>query len=463
MASTDFFKRIDDAVVFFKQHGSDQTIRIISHLDTDGICSCALLIKALKREKIEYNVTIVPQLDKNLIKQFAKETYNFFIFSDLGSGQINLINEFFKEKNVLILDHHRLNNMRIQSNIFVVNPHEFGINGSSEISGSGVVFYFTKHLNHDNEKHAHMAIIGGLGDMQERNGFIGLNKEILRIAEKYSISVTKGLRLFGIQSKPLHKILENCFDPIIPGVSGSEHGTIKFLKKIGINIKTNNRITKYVDLTESEKEKLVEGIIQKRHDEKNPEDVFGNIYSLKNEKTGPFKDAREFSTLLNACGRLNKSNIGIQALLGNDDMKKNAERILVDYRYAITNALSWYKKNIGTKNVIEEKNYILINSKDHILPTMVGTIASILSRSKFLDNGKIIITMGRTIQDKTKISIRISGKNKSLNVDVNNIIKQIILEVGGEFGGHKTAAGGLIDTKNEENFVLTTKRILKNI
>jgi single-stranded-DNA-specific exonuclease len=461
LTSIDFFKRIDDAVAFFKQQSPDHMVRIISHLDTDGICSCALLIKALNLENIKYNVTIVPQLDKNLIEQFSRESYNFFIFSDLGSGQINLIKEFFKEKKVLILDHHRPGKEEMPSNIFVVNPHYFGINGSSEISGSGVVFYFVRQLNVKNEKHAHMAIIGALGDMQERDGFIGLNKKILVLAQKYSTEVTKGLRLFGIQSKPLHKILENCFDPIIPGVSGSETGTINFLKELGINIKTNKRITKYVDLTNTEKETLVKGIIKKRQDEKNPDDVFGNIYTFKNEKTGPFKDAREFSTLLNACGRLDKSGIGISALLGDKVMKKKAEDVLIDYRYEITNALSWYKKNIGTTNVIEGKDYILINSKDHILPTMVGTIGSILSRSNFIKKNKIIITMGRTIKNKTKISIRISGKNKSSQIDVNNIIKIIIQEVGGEFGGHKTAAGGLIDTSKEVDFIIVTKRILK--
>ena len=63
---------------------------------------------------------------------------------------------------------------------------------------------------------------------------------------------------------------------------------------------------------EEEIKKLVSGIILRRLSEDSPEDVLGDVYILnEEEKESPFRDAKEFSTLLNACGRLEKASLGM--------------------------------------------------------------------------------------------------------------------------------------------------------
>jgi len=454
-------KKIQEAVDFLKDADPKEMIRIISHLDCDGICACAILIKALIRLNRRYSVSIIPQLEERLILQMKKENYNYFIFTDLGSGQMDTINKHLKTKKIIVLDHHQIKGKVDSKNIIHVNPSEHGYDGSSEISGSGVVYQYTKALDVFNKRDAFIAVIGAIGDSQEKKGFTGLNKKILDDAVASGvIDVSKGLRFFGTQTKPLHKVLEYCFDPFIPGVTGSEKGAIKMLNSVGINHKMDNGFKKLYHLSPSEKDKLTKVIIDKRSNEVDPKDIFGNLYILVNENNGPFRDAREYSTLLNACGRLEKSAIGISALLGDNKMKKKAEKILQDYRYEIIDALSWYHKNYDTKNIIVSESYLIINAKYQILPTMVGTIASIISKSKNMKENTIIVSMARTDHKKTKISIRVAGKRRNERLDLREMLSKIIKNSGGEFGGHRNAAGGIINTRDESKFLKFSKIIL---
>lgn len=271
----EFYKSLEKAVDSFKTFDKHETIRVISHLDADGISACALLIKVLNRENRKYSITIVPQLSKERIMEFSREKYSYFIFTDLGSGQLSELNRNLKGKKIIILDHHQVESSEIGDNFVHINPHLQGIDGSKEISGAGVTYLFAKALNSKNDDLAHLAIVGAIGDVQEdKKGFLYLNKEILNTAiSKKKIEVKEGLRFFGMQTKPLHKVLEYSIDPYIPGVTGSESGAIQFLHQIGINPKNGEEWKKVVHLNMEDMKKLVTGIIMKRLNETKPEDV----------------------------------------------------------------------------------------------------------------------------------------------------------------------------------------------
>jgi len=244
MDSYELFKEdIKKSVGEFKKIPKNEVIRVVSHLDADGISAASLVVKLLNFDNRKYSLSIIQQIKKEVLESLAIEPYNYFIFSDIGSGVLTLIEELFKDKTVFILDHHEPEKLEIKSkNIFFVNPHKFGIDGGIEVSGAGVVYLFASCVDKRMEEFAHIAIIGAIGDMQERNGFEKINSEILKTAvEKGKIKVIKGLRLFGAQTKPLYKVLEYCTDPYIPGVTGSESGAIQFLQQIGINPKNEKQ------------------------------------------------------------------------------------------------------------------------------------------------------------------------------------------------------------------------------
>jgi len=457
-----FDESLRNAAEAFRNVDKKEVIRLISHLDADGISAASIMIKLLNSDNRKYSVSIVPQLNRAVITQLASESYNCFIFTDLGSGLLSEIQELLKGKKVFVLDHHTVEESAKYEDIVFVNPHLFGIDGGKEISGAGVVFRFACAVDKAMEDIAHVAIIGAMGDMQYQGGFLRLNQEILDIAvRKNKIKVTKGLRIFGIQTKSLHKALEYCTDPYIPGVSGSESGAIQFLSQIGIDPKKGSGWKKIAQLDEDEMKKLITGIIMKRLAEPKPDDVLGDIYILPHEQEeSPTRDAKEFATLLNACGRLGRASYGIGACLGDKKIKQQAIRSLADYKKEIVGALNWYHENKFNDDVHWGNRFVIINAKDKVMSTMIGTLASILSKSNVMTNNLFILSMAQAVDGNTKISLRTTN-NIDGKLDLRNIIGEIINGIGNsEAGGHQNAAGAVIPTDKEKDFLQSAKEVL---
>ncbi|MBI2655828.1 DHH family phosphoesterase [Candidatus Woesearchaeota archaeon] len=456
-----FSESLRKAAESFRQIDKKEAIRLVSHLDADGISAASIMVKLLSAENRKYSVSIVQQLNLAVITQLASEPYNCFVFTDIGSGLIDEIKEHLKGKKVFILDHHSIANEDYGDIVFV-NPHLQGIDGGKEISGAGVVFKFACAVDPAMEEMAHIAIIGAVGDLQEQNGFMQLNKEILDVAvRKNKIKVDIGLRIFGSQTKPLHKALEYCTDPYIPGVSGSESGAIQFLYQIGIDPKNGNGWKKIVHLDQEDMKKLVTGVIMKRLSESRPDDVLGNVYILPHEdEESPTRDAKEFATLLNACGRLGKASYGIGACMGDKKIKQQAIRSLGDYKKEIVKALNWYNENKFSDDIFWGNNFVIINAKDNVMSTMIGTLASILSKSNVMTNNTFILSMAQALEGNTKISLRTTN-NINGALDLRRIIEEIIGGIGNsESGGHQNAAGAVIPTDKENEFFEAAKEIL---
>ncbi len=441
---------VENAVNEFKKLKNDP-LRVISHLDCDGLTSAGIMVNILKRENKKFVLSIVKQLNEKIIEELSLENYNTIIFTDLGSGYIHLIKKYLNNKIIFIFDHHIVENAKKYDNIIHVNPHlakdkENFIN----ISGSGIAYFFAKKLNEINKDLAYLAVIGVIGDMQD---FTNFNKEILDDAiSEGKIFVKYGLKMFGSQTKPLNKILQYSTDPFIPGVTGDEQGTFEFLSSTGINFMQDGKIKRIIDLNEDELKKLTTAIILRRlGSEKNPEDIFGNIYLLKDEFEDGLKDAREFSTLLNCCGRLNKPSIGIGVCLDSFELKQKANELLKQYKQELINGLNWFHSN--KDKLTKKDNFIVINAEDKIRDTLIGTITSIISRSNVYQNGTILIGMAYTLDNNIKISMRECNTN---NNDLAEILKNFVNEKG-EVGGHKQAAGALISLEHEQEFINNIK------
>jgi len=456
-----FNEYLKNAAEAFKKIDKKEVIRVISHLDADGISACAIMIKLLNNDNRKYSVSILQQLNRAVLSQLALEPYNCIIFTDIGSGFIDEIKELLKGRKVFVFDHHSISGDDFGDIVFV-NPHTCGIDGGREISGAGVVFKFACAVDKSMEEFAHIAIVGAIGDLQEQNGFLRLNDEILKTAvEKNKVKVIKGLRIFGSQTKPLHKALEYCTDPYIPGVSGSESGAIQFLYQIGIEPKNKNGWKKIVHLDDEDMKRLVTGIIMKRLNESNPDDVLGNVYILPHEEEeSPTRDAKEFATLLNACGRLGRASLGIGACLGDKKIRQQAIRSLTDYKKEIVNALNWYNENKFSDDVFWGNRFVIINAKTNVMSTMIGTLASILSKSNVMTNNNFILSMARALDGSTKISLRTTN-NTHGNFDLRKVIEESINGIGNsEAGGHQNAAGAVIPTEKESVFLEAAKEVL---
>lgn len=463
-----FKQSIAEAARTFRDVPKERCVRVISHLDADGITAASIIISALNRENRCYSISIVQQMNSKIIDSLSKEDYSCFVFTDLASEYVDELAEKLKDRKVFVLDHHEISlekaeKVKNSPNMVFVNPILFGIDGGREISGAGVVYLFSKELNIKNKDNAYLALMGAIGDVQEDKGFKKLNNDILKDAvEQELIEVKEGLRVFGSQTRPVYKILEYSSNPYIPGVTNNESQSLQFLQEIGINPKKGNEWKKMADLTDSEMKRLIASVIIKRSGEENPEDVLGYNYILLGEKRGsPFRDAKEFSTLLNACGRLNKASLGIGACLGDMKSKQRAMRALDDYKRIIVSSMNWYKDNWNKGSIIRGDGFLIINAGENIPSTMIGTIASMITKGNSLQEGTLVMGIAHAHDGTTKVSLRIANPRNSIkDIDLRDIVKEITSIAGGEHGGHPQAAGAIIPAEKEDEFIEAAKRVL---
>ncbi len=420
-------------------------ILIVSHFDADGVTSAAIFARALKRLDKKFSFKIVKNLDKELIEALPKS--KAIVFLDLASGSIEDIS---KMQNVsFIIDHHELSlQSELPENIRIINPHLFP-NGE-EMSGSCLTYLVTKEMAKKDSEAANLAVIGMVGDIMEKK--IGpLVSTILKDAD---LTIKKGLLLYP-STRPLNKALEYCSNPYIPGVTGDTMGALGILREANIEF-TKKGYKSLMELSEEEMQRLVTAIALKMPDHEKMSEFIGNLFLVK--FFNRLEDAREMSALINACSRMDESHTALLFCMGNETARKNAESIYIKYKQNLIQALN----QVNSNPKIEGKQYVIINAKDKIQDTIIGTVASIMSMSALYKEGTIIVTMAYN-QDKIKVSSRMSGRERVNSSDPRNlkeIMDEITELIGGESGGHKLAAGCVIGKDKEEAFIELVKKKL---
>ncbi|MBI2107732.1 hypothetical protein HYT54_01280 [Candidatus Woesearchaeota archaeon] len=81
-----FGQQIKEAADEFRKLDKKEAIRLISHIDADGISACSLFVKFLNNQNRKYSVSTIQNLDKKVLKELALEPYKCFVFTDLASG-----------------------------------------------------------------------------------------------------------------------------------------------------------------------------------------------------------------------------------------------------------------------------------------------------------------------------------------------------------------------------------------
>ncbi|VVB61617.1 DHHA1 domain protein [uncultured archaeon] len=416
-------------------------IRVVTHFDADGICAGAIMYETLNTLKKNFQIDFVKQLERDIAEDLSKKDADLWIFTDLGSGQLATIKEFFSGKKVVVADHHQPADAELES-LTHVNPHLVGIDGKDEISGAGVAYLICRMLTSKAWKLVDLAVIGAAGDVQKVNGnFKGINSMFLNDAELAGkIKVDKGLRLFGRYTRPLIKAVEYSTDPFIPNISGNQSGALQFLNNYGVPIKDKKGSwLRLCDLSKDDEKKLASALlIEAANAGVKPGDLIGNVYKLSSNY-----EIREFTTILNACGRIEKPVDGMKLCLGHID---SADAIMGAYRKKIAIYLDWIKVN--KDSFIKTDNAVYVIAGSNISDNMIGTSVSIAMRSILKAN----VAVGFANSDNgVKVSGRILINSNGANL--GKAVQQASKEVGGEGGGHTNAAGAKIPLGSEKKFI----------
>ena len=428
-------------------------IRVITHLDTDGLTSAAIFSQALKKENQQYWISTVKQLESETIEQLMKESqkqkWKALVFLDLGTSKLKEIKNLADFTSVFVIDHHEIDvgfdsaeSLSSQERFFLITPHLYH---NEKISASCLTYLFSQKLN-DNKNLAQLAVLGLIGDVLDKN--IGkVATSILHDAEESGMQIKKGLTVFS-SMRPVHKALEFSSSIFIPGVTGSSNGALMMLRDLGIEVKTNHGYKTLLDLNKEELSRLLTAILLRRVSNGHGQDILDNIYLIK--ISNHLFDAREVSTMLNACGRLSYSSLALAFLTGSKKAHDKIEEVYAKYKHYIVKALNW----VNTKKKIQGDGYVIINAKNAIKDTMIGTIISIVASSYIYEEGTIIVGMAYRKDSKIKVSARVvKGKNKESEVNLYHILNNIVAMTGGEVGGHLNAAGCLISKDKEREFL----------
>jgi RecJ-like exonuclease len=429
-------------------------------LDADGVAAAGIIGKALWRLDARFRLRVTQWVDEKIISELIADKPQLVIFTDFGSGYIDLLNEKIPDYRVLILDHHQIVGEGDNGNFVHVNPHLHGIDGATDISGAGVAYFVAKAVSAENVDLSPIAIVGALGDIQdkyEQRKLGGLNERIVADAVNAGlVRVEKDLTFFGRETRPIHKTLAATTSPFIPGLSGDEGASVAFLNSLGISLKDGEKWRALRDLGDEEKRRLCSALAEhllsrKLHLE--VANLIGEIYVLTSEEPWtPLRDAREFSVLLNSTGRLDRPSLGIAVCMGDRGAAlEEANRVLEDYRKDISKYMSWVMEK--PERMREFENVFVVYGESVVNEKIIGTVASILSYSVSKSEKPILAFANVEKEGVAKFSARTTDAAVQKGVNLGEVMRIASERCGGKGGGHNIAAGAQAPLSQIENFI----------
>lgn len=466
MQDQKFFQSIQKAALLIQRHlSNDSLIRLVTHNDADGLSSGGILSKVLLRKNARFKISSEKKLDDKIITRIKQENPDLVVFSDFGSGNLEIISKNLSQ-DVIVLDHHLPVEYETDT-IIHINPMLHGLDGAREISASGVCYLLAKSIDPENIDLACLGIIGALGDQQDkgyRKSLLGLNKLIESDAEKkHIIQKQVGFIFYGYETRPIAKAIAYTTVPYIPGLSGSEGNCVAFLKQIGLKLVEGERFRALSDLSNDEKMMLFSSLsnhmVSTGFDSSAIHQLIGTIYTLKLEDPNtPLRNGREYGTLLNACGKMGKQGVGLSILVGDrDEAIIIAQETLDDYRRTIGRALDWIQIN----EKIEEMEHIyVIRAEDNINDTIIGVVSSILLSQGLLKKMKPIIATAYIEDEQFKVSARGLKELVEKGLHMGMVLHAAAEKVQGGGGGHDIAAGAYIPINQENHFIEEVNRLV---
>jgi single-stranded-DNA-specific exonuclease len=458
---TELVKSASKAAQLILKHTKEEgTIQIISHLDADGLTAAGLIGQALFRSGATLRIRIERWMDEQLVKGITTEKPSLVVFTDMGSGYLDLLGEGLSDFPVIILDHHQPVG-ETHSNLTQVNPHLHGIDGSRDLSGAGVAYLTAKALDEKNEDLAYLAVVGALGDIQDKydqRGLGGVNGEIAGDAVKAGcLRIETDLLFFGRETRPIHKALSYTTDPFIPGISGEEDKSLAFLTSLKIAPKKKEKWRALRDLSEKEKQELFSALADylysKGFSGKVALNLIGNVYTLvREEARTPLRDAREFASLLNATGRMDKPGLGIALCMGDRGAAlERADQALREYRCTLTQYLSWLTEKPG--QIEELENIYVVHGETFIDDKVISAISTILSMSMPKPDKPLLAYSTIPKEGATKFSARAPNMSEGKNINLGEIMLKAAEKFEGQGGGHDVASGAQVPIQKTESFI----------
>jgi len=450
-------------LVDLSNHGA--RFLVVTHIDADGLSSGSIAFSTLARKNFAVSVRAIPDLDLRAIERLKADRFEFYLFTDLGSGLLGALSDAFGE-GYAVVDHHQVPEDDL-SHPRLINAWNYGYDGGVDACSSTMAYAFAKAFDErGNLDLSALAMVGALGDRQDKGdgrSLGGLNKLAVDDAvSKGLVGVSKDLLFYGRETRPVHEAIAMSYSPFISGLSGAKDAALATLSNSGFKLKEGGRWRTLGELSNDEKQKVIEviaGFIASAGQGSDVlKDLVGTVYTFEFEDPlTPLRDAREFVSVLNACGRMDRTDLGISICLGDrEDALRSALSLMSEYRAKLNKAIQ--KLQLETDKVATKGSVMLVMGEEFIEERMTGSISSLLASSdRFRD--KLVLVRAKSGDSELKYSSRI-GDSYQGKVNLGEVMREAAEHVGGVGGGHSMAAGAKIPFSRRDDF---TRLVLEKV
>ncbi|HET7147200.1 MAG TPA: DHH family phosphoesterase [Candidatus Nitrosopolaris sp.] len=446
---------------------NDSSTCIMTHLEADGLISASIICMTLLRLGAKCVVRTISELTPAVIEQMKSEAHDFYIISDLGAGFAAMLSDTLGDR-WIIIDHHQLPNEEFTEpySAHILNPFKYSIDGGSEISSGGLAYILANQIEKRNWDLSPIAVVSAISDNQDqgdKNSLISLNSEIIKTAQSHGlITVDLDLVFTGRETKPLHEALASTSFPYIDGLTWNRENAYAVIKNSGVKMMENGRWRVLAEITQEDKSIILDAIVKfvatsSKYQMANlTESLVGCTYTLVNEDLrSQLRDAREFSALLNACGRTGRAGIGVGICMGDRyACLTEGEQIADTYRAVLAKSIS----TILTEKwrTTDNGRLIFVNGENVLSEEMLGAASSILSGSPTLGDRVLFVwSVGRDAMHRFSCRKCIGCKSGS---DLGLAVSKCAETVGGIGGGHKAVARCKIPSSRLEDFISCARR-----
>ncbi len=412
--------------------GEVKHIRVVSHYDSDGISSAAVLAGMLKNASKPFQVTMTRSLDAHIIERLKSERNDLVLFSDMGSGQLDLIGGM--NTKAVVLDHHRVT--EDTDSIVHINPSMWGFNGTTDVSGATTSFLLAQYLDETNWALAPCALAGAYGDMQHLGGYRGINLLVMQKAvEKGQIEERLSLSLQG--GSALEAIALSA-EPYFRGYSGRKDLVADLCSQISVDPGKQ-----FADYTEAEMRRLSSVLMLMLASSGCPYEYISQIVSVQHVVKSSGMTISELSSLANACGRSERYSVGLAMELGDGQATSEAKSLRSQYNGRVLERL------IALEEGVEQMEHIQCFRSDDA--SLAGALCG-LYMSFIGDKSKPTVAYSLS-GDSYKISARGTKQLVEKGLDLASGLSGASGSVGGVGGGHVIASGATVPRDELRKFL----------
>jgi RecJ-like exonuclease len=165
-------------------------------------------------------------------------------------------------------------------------------------------------------------------------------------------------------------------------------------------------------------------------------------------------EANEFSTLLNACGRHGKPDIGVRVCLGDESACGEARALLQLHRKMLREGISF-----ATSHLQDLGPFYFLDARGIVNEGIIGIVCGMaLQQSQ-----KPVLGFSFGDGGMLKVSGRAPKALVKNGLNLGALMKKATEELGGAGGGHRMAAGASIPAGKLNEFLLLAGEYVKTV